>query len=115
VSDRDVPSSPVKALFLPLDSLRFAPIDYPIRECPVWRKATGGSGRKRTFPFSGAQLAVRPLQRHAELRDPSTDPMAQRKTLKASLRVWVRALNLANARRRPAAMCLVGRCAARVG
>src|SRR6266446_7153989 len=59
VSDRDVPSSPVKALFLPLDSLRFAPIDDPIRECPVWRKATGGSGRKRTFPFSGAQLAAR--------------------------------------------------------
>src|SRR3977135_661432 len=21
-------------------------IDYPIRECPVWRKATGGSGSK---------------------------------------------------------------------
>src|SRR5436190_18661182 len=26
VSDRDVPSSPVKAFFLPLDSLRFAPL-----------------------------------------------------------------------------------------
>ena len=37
------PSSFATASSLPTVSF-FALIDYPIRECPVWRKATGGSG-----------------------------------------------------------------------
>src|SRR6266699_5933621 len=38
-------------------------IGYPIRECPVWRKATGGSGSKA--PIGERQLSA--LCRHATL------------------------------------------------
>src|SRR5205809_1170554 len=31
-------------------------IDHPIRECPVWRKATGGSGRKQPSALAFGQL-----------------------------------------------------------
>src|SRR5439155_22372230 len=31
-------------------------IDYPIRECPVWRKATGGSGRKQPSALASGEL-----------------------------------------------------------
>src|SRR2546426_9692325 len=31
-------------------------IDYPIRECPVWRKATGGSGSEAAIALASGEL-----------------------------------------------------------